>query len=215
LIPKVEDRLLRGILVSRVWFLLLMLLASAGCASLRPAGRQPGRAADLLTYKWRQEILNRAQDGDWLVIQGYDSTNRLVALAGNGEFSHVGVLDATYGEVIEAVSPEVTIVPLQDFLKAADRVQLIRPIDADRAAGRRTLARARSQIGAPYDLLGTVGMPDPGEFYCSELAAWSAGIDVDADGVDKVLHPADMSKYGNVLFDSVLPADCCRPGVSH
>src|SRR5580765_397572 len=36
-------------------------------------------------------------------------------------------------------------------------VQLIRPIDADRAAGRRALARARSQIGAPYDLLGTVG----------------------------------------------------------
>ena len=196
-------------------FVLLVLLASSGCASLRPAGRQPGPAADLLTYKWRQEILNRAQDGDWLVIQGYDSTNRLVALAGNGELSHVGVLDATYGEVIEAVSPAVTIVSLQDFLKPADRVQLIRPLDVDRAAGRRALARARSQIGAPYDLLGTVGLPEPGEFYCSELAAWSAGIDVDTDGAGEVLHPANMSKYGTVLFDSALPADCCGRAESH
>lgn len=187
----------------RYCILLVVVLAIFGCASSRPASRQAGRQADSLTQSWRQEILNRGQDGDWLVIRGYDSTNRLVALAGNAELSHVGILDATNGEVIEAVAPEVSGILLTDFLKDADRVQLIRPIDADRAAGRRALARARSQIGAPYDLLGTVGLPEPGEFYCSELAAWSAGLEVDRDGPSEVLHPARMSDYGTVLFDSV------------
>jgi hypothetical protein len=186
--------------------LLLTLVACAGCTSLRPARRQPGPSADTLSQSWKHEILQRGQDGDWLVIRGYDSTNRLVAVAGNAELSHVGILDATSGEVIEAVSPEVSVLSLQDFLAESDRVQLIRPIGADRAAGRRALARARAQIGAPYDLLGTVGLPEPGEFYCSELAAWSAGMEVDQDGVGDVLHPAKMSRYGAVLFDSELPA---------
>ncbi len=186
----------------RMQFFLLVLLVSSGCASLRPASRQSGPAAESLTQTWRKEILKRGQDGDWLVIRGYDSTNHLVAVAGNAELSHVGIFDATRGEVVEAVAPAVAALSLRSFLEDADRVQLIRPINADRLAGRRALARARAQIGAPYDLLGTVGLPEPGEFYCSELAAWSAGMEVDVDGPGGILHPAEMSRYGTVLFDS-------------
>ncbi|MBI3863106.1 MAG: hypothetical protein HY290_14540 [Planctomycetia bacterium] len=182
--------------------IVMALLPSAGCMSLRPALRQSGPAAEALTRDWHKEILKRGRDGDWLVIRGYNSTGQLVAVAGIAELSHVGILDASRGEVIEAVSPEVSALSLRAFLEDADRVLLIRPSGADRESGRRALARARSQIGAPYDLLGTVGLPEQGKFYCSELAAWSIGIEVDRDGPADVLHPAQMSQFGAVLFDS-------------
>ena len=171
---------------------------------MRPAIRQSGPATDALTRSWQREILRRGRDGDWLVIRGYNSTGHLVAVAGSAELSHVGVLDATNAEVIEAVSPAVCALSLQNFLEDADRVLLLRPINADRISGREALAKARTQIGAPYDLLGTVGLPEQGKFYCSELAAWSVGIEVDREGPAEVLHPAAMSQFGTVLFDSDL-----------
>ncbi|HEY2252828.1 MAG TPA: YiiX/YebB-like N1pC/P60 family cysteine hydrolase [Planctomycetaceae bacterium] len=172
--------------------------------SLRPALRQSGAAANALTRSWQKQILKRGRDGDWLIIRGYNSTGHLVAAAGNAELSHVGILDATNAEVIEAVSPAVSEISLHAFLEEADRVVLIRPAEADRASGRMALANARSQIGAPYDLLGTMGLPEAGKFYCSELAAWSVGMEVDREGPGAVLHPAAMTEYGEVLFDSDL-----------
>ena len=194
----------RGLPVLRIIFLLGLVLPVAGCMSLRPAIRQSGPAAKALTRSWRKQILKAAQDGDWLVIRGYNSTGHLVAVAGNAELSHVGILDVTHAEVIEAVSPAVCVISLQEFLEDADRVLLVRPAHADRASGRQALAKARSQIGASYDLLGTIGLPDQDKFYCSELAAWSVGMEVDREGPADVLHPAGMPKFGTVLFDSDL-----------
>jgi len=170
--------------------------------SLRPALRQSGPAASALTRSWQKQILKRGRDGDWLVIRGYNSTGHLVAVAGNAELSHVGILDATHAKVIEAVSPAVTEISLYEFLEEADRVVLIRPANSDRESGRRALAKARGEMGAPYDLLGTMGMPEAGKFYCSELAAWSVGMEVDHEGAGEVLHPAEMAKFGTVQFDS-------------
>jgi hypothetical protein len=188
--------------VLRIGFLFALVFAGAGCMSLRPALRQSGPVASALTRSWQKDILRRGRDGDWLVIRGYNSTGHLVAVAGNADFSHVGILDATNAQVIEAVSPAVSEISLHAFLEEADRVLLIRPADANLASGRQALAKARGQIGAPYDLLGTLGLPEAGKFYCSELAAWSAGMEVDRDGPGEVLHPAAMSQLGTVLFDS-------------
>ena len=47
-----------------------------------------------------------------------------------------------------------------------------------------------------------MGLPDEGKFYCSELAAWSVGMEVDREGPSEVLHPAAMPKFGTILFDS-------------
>lgn len=194
----------RALRVLRIGFLVGLVLATDGCMSLRPALRQPGPAANALTRSWRKQILMRGQDGDWLIIRGYNSANHLVAVAGIAELSHVGVLDATHGEVVEAVAPEVSAISLHDFLDEADRVLLVRPANSDRVSGRQALAKARSKIGAPYDLLGTMGLPEEGKFYCSELAAWSVGMEVDRDGFTEILHPASMLQFGTVLFDSDL-----------
>lgn len=183
-------------------FLFALVMSSAGCVSLRPASRQSGAAANAITQSWRREILRHGRDGDWLVVRGYNSTGHLVAVAGNAELSHVGVLDATNAKVIEAVSPAVSEISLYAFLEEADRVVLIRPAKADRASGRAALAKARGEIGAPYDLLGTLGLPEAGKFYCSELAAWSVGMEVDREGRGGVLHPAEMTEFGRILFDS-------------
>jgi uncharacterized protein YycO len=190
------------VLPFRILAVFLVAGAVTGCAGLRPVFRQSGPSVDAQTRAWQKKILRKGQDGDWLVIRGYSSTGDLVAAAGNADLSHVGILDATHGEVIEAVSPEVCALSLQSFLEEADRVVLIRPTGANRVSGRQALAKARSQIGAPYDLFGTVGLPEEGKFYCSELAAWSIGREVDREGPEEILHPAAMSEFGTVRFDS-------------
>jgi len=56
--------------------------------------------------------------------------------------------------------------------------------------------------GSKHVPTGTVGLPDERKFYCSELAAWSVGREVDREGLGAVLQPAAMSQFGSVLFDS-------------
>jgi hypothetical protein len=181
---------------------IVLILYLSGCTGLRPVIRQSGRAADKQTRSWCEEIARHGRDGDWLVIRGYHSSDHLVAIATNAELSHVGILDAGNAEVVEAISPVVQRISLQSFLEGADRVLLVRPNGADADAGRQALKRARSMIGKPYDFLGTVGVPERDKFYCSELAWWSAGHDVDRDGIENVLHPEAMPQFGTVLFDS-------------
>jgi Permuted papain-like amidase enzyme, YaeF/YiiX, C92 family len=186
----------------RIHLPLILAIGIAGCTGMRPVVRQYGPAADSQTRTWRDEIVRLGRDGDWLVIRGYNSADHLVAVAANAELSHVGILDAAREEVIEAVAPVVRDVPLQSFLEGADRAVLIRPTDADRKSGGRALKKARSQIGAPYDFLGTIGFPEESRFYCSELAVWSIGREVDRVGPEEVLLPAALPKFGTVLFDS-------------
>jgi hypothetical protein len=175
---------------------------TVGCPGMRAIVRRAGPTAERQTQAWHKEINRLGQSGDWLVIRGYHSSDHLVAVASNAEFSHAAILDRDRDEIIEAVSPEVRSVALDGFLSGADRVVLIRPPQASAELGLRAMARARTQIGAPYDFLGTVGLPDPGRFYCSELAIWSTGCEVDVEGTGRIIAPADMLQMGTVLFDS-------------
>lgn len=185
---------------------MILMFGLAGCSLLQPVARPSGPAAHAETRFWQSKIEERGRDGDWLAIRGYSTSDHLVAAVGGADLSHVGILDATRGAVIEAVSPTVRSVALESFLNGADHVVLIRPRGADARTGRTALQKARSKVGAPYDFLGTVGLPDSSRFYCSELAAWSAGEDVDRLGPEEVLPPASMSKLGTVLFDSGIRA---------
>lgn len=180
----------------------LLLLGLAGCAVLQPSDQRTLEMAQADAKVWRTEIMRFGEDGDWLVISGTGSADKMVASATGSGLSHVGILDVTREMVVEAVSPTVRNVTLTSFLAGATRVQLIRPKGTDAVSGRRALRRARSKVGSEYDFLGTVGLPEKQKFYCSELAVWSQGMEVDQLGPDQVLHPASMSKLGSVLFDS-------------
>jgi hypothetical protein len=59
-------------------------------------------------------------------------------------------------------------------------------------------AKARPQ-SLPCDLPGTMGLPEAGKFHCSELAAWSVGMEVDREARAN-LHAG--LEFGVVLFDS-------------
>ena len=79
---------------------------------------------------------------------------------------------------------------------------LIQPPDWTDSNGQDTVTRARSRLGEGYDFLGTVGLPDDKRWYCSELAVWASGTEVDHIGPKNVLHPKSMLKLGKVLFDT-------------
>ncbi len=168
--------------------------------------RKTGEAAELETASWLNAIKTLAQDGDWLVVRGYHSTDDLVAFGTNSAFSHAVVLDLTQNEIIEAVQPAVRIQTLPEFLANANRVRLVRPAGASTEGGiergREAVESARSVVGQSYDLFGAIGIPSDKRFYCSELAVWSWGIKVDKFGALNVVAPKDIHKYGNILFDS-------------
>ncbi len=188
--------------------LLWLLLAAIGpsgvpaCTGLEPARRQEGPAAERETHSWMHAILARGQSGDWLAIRGYHAADHLVAGTTNAPLSHAAILDLDRTEVIEAVAPRVRVVTLREFLDNAHRVVLLRPHGATMVTGAEAAVRARSKVGAKYDFLGTVGAPDDQKLYCSELCAWSVGMEVDRKGPTRVLHPAKLDRYAEVLFDS-------------
>lgn len=93
-----------------------------------------------------------------------------------GSWSHVAILDERRQEVIEAVWPRVRVVALDEFRRRHPRHQ-VAPLPA--RSPQEVLAAARSQVGAPYDLTGVLGLgfrrdwQEDSAWWCSELAAWA------------------------------------------
>jgi hypothetical protein len=185
-----------------------VLALGAGCSGtgcgggLEPAIRQSGPEAERETDSWLDVVLARGRPGDWLVIRGYHPADHLVSGATLEPLSHAAIFDAERVEVIEAVSPVVRAVGLRSFLENAHRVVLMRPHGMTDETGREAVLRARERLGTPYDFLGTIGLPSEKRLYCSELCAWSIGMDVDRSGARRVLHPSRMDAYAVVLFDT-------------
>ena len=188
--------------------LVLVALASLGAlAYFEATGNAPplpqhGAETEAETQNWVARIRREARDGDWIAIRGYHPADHLVAGATLAPLSHAAILDITHDEVIEAVSPKVRVVSLTEFITHTHRFEVIRPAGATPEAGQSAVARAREKIGTPYDFLGTIGLPSEKRAYCSELCAWAWSVEVDRKGPHKVLHPAHMSSYGEVLFEA-------------
>ena len=138
----------------------------------------------------------------WLVTRGYHRADDVVAIATASALSHAAILDLGKRQVIEAVGKGVVATELGKFLHESYRLVLIQPPGFDCAKGQATVARASAKIGEGYDFLGTVGLPDDKRWYCSELAVWASGTEVDHIGPKNVLHPKSMLKLGKVLFDT-------------
>jgi hypothetical protein len=183
------------------------LVAAAATTYFVRTGRAPpipqyGAATEAESRRWVEAIRERARDGDWIAIRGYHPADHLVAGATLRPLSHAAILDLTRGEVIEAVSPRVRVVSLESFVDHTHRFEIIRPAGATPESGKAAVEQARGKIGTPYDFLGTIGLPSEKRAYCSELCAWAWGIEVDRNGPDKVLHPADMVRYGARIFEA-------------
>jgi hypothetical protein len=162
---------------------------------------QEGESTRAETAAWLERVRTHGQDGDWIAIRGYHAADHLVAGATLKPLSHAAILDLSNNEVIEAVSPKVRVVSLESFIEHTHRFELIRPQDGSSRSGEEAVRRAREKVGTPYDFLGTIGLPSEKRAYCSELCAWAWGIEVDRKGPKKVLHPADMSRYGEVVLE--------------
>ena len=177
----------------------LSLQACAGGAALK---RKTGPKYEAETRSWYQAIQDLGGDGMWIVVRGYHSGDDVIAVATNSPLSHATILDHSQLEVIEAVGEGVISKELEVLLRESHRVLLIRPDEWTKSLGVTAVQQARSKLGAGYDFLGIVGLPNEERFYCSELALWSMGITVDKKGIKNIIHPRHMPLYGDVLFDS-------------
>lgn len=178
------------------------LLALSGCAGADGVNRRTGPRYVAETQSWVQSTQKLAANGMWLVTRGYHRGDDVVAVATNSPLSHASIVDMDELSVIEAVGTGVRVTPLPRFLREAHRVLIIKPRGWTADKGREAVRKARAQVGKGYDFLGVIGAPDEQRWYCSELAAWSIGIEVNQTGPQHVLHPRNMHELGEVLFDS-------------
>ncbi|MCO4762080.1 MAG: hypothetical protein KC502_11285 [Myxococcales bacterium] len=181
---------------------LLIVGLLSSCAGTDGVLRKEGPRYFAETQSWLDGLRVMGGHGYWLVTRGYHTGDDVVSVASNKRFSHASILDLENLEVIEAVGTGVIRTPLLKFLREAHRVRLIRPKGWTPVKGRAAVDRVRAQIGAKYDFLGVVGAPSKKRWYCSELAAWSMGIKVNQAGTSHVLHPANLHKFGQLLWDT-------------
>ena len=182
--------------------LLATVVLFTACAGLQGLKRHTGPEYESETKSWMQVVQNQGGNGMWLVTRGYHPGDDVVAIATAAPLSHAAILDLDKLQVIEAIGKGVVATDLKKFLHESHRVALIQPPDWTHTKGKTTLERARGKIGEGYDFLGAVGLPDNKRWYCSELAVWASGVEVDRIGPKNVLHPKSMLKLGKVLFDS-------------
>lgn len=182
--------------------LLVAFLPLVGCAGTQALKRRVGPKYEAETRSWIAMIEQRGGSGMWLVTRGYHTGDDVIAVATNSPLSHASILDLQGKTVIEAIGKGVIETPLDKFLRESHRLVLVQPNTWTPERGRVALAKARAQMGKKYDYLGVVGLPARDSWYCSELAAWSMGIEVNRKGPKHVLHPRHMQRYGAVLFDS-------------
>ena len=181
---------------------LLLILFAWGCTApllvRPPADRQEREALAL------REVTRLGQPGDWLVMRGYHATDNLVSAVTAEPFSHVAVLDAERGLVIEAEGRGLHTAPLANFLHRAHRVILMRPLWATTPERQQAAVdKARSLVGRPYDFTGLVGLNVADRYYCSELAVAAYAPHASRkDRLPLVIPPGDMHHWATILWDS-------------
>ncbi len=158
------------------------------------------KADAAVTALWAQEIRRVARDGDWILTRSYFAVADAITLVAPGEpLSHASIYDAHHDSVIEAVGDGVREIPLAQLLDRNHYAIVVRPRHMSARDEADALARARSQLGAPFSISGMLGLEDEEGFYCSELVYWAAQT-ADRGGTDRVITPSDLLKYGEVIY---------------
>lgn len=180
-----------------------LALLVAGCAAgAKGLERRTGPEYASEVQSWQEAVEAHGRSGYWLVVRGYHPGDDVIAMGTNSELSHAVILDAERKYVIEAVEKGVVEKPLAELISESHRVQVIRPQGWTAELGLKAVERARSVLGSSYDWTGIVGAPSKKRYYCSELAAWSMSMKVDSPGPQHVIHPKNLYRLGQVLFDT-------------
>jgi uncharacterized protein YycO len=188
---------------------LLLILTAAALAILVSVSACAGsvihkkpESSDLnqaTTDLWARDIRRVAKSGDWILTRSYSKTGDAIVGVTKGEsFSHAVVYDAERGTVIEAITPHVREIPLEQLLKRNRYAVVVRPVDISDEQRAATVARARSVVGASFDYRGMLGIDDKDRFYCSELAAWASDI----PDQPLIVTPADLYDRAELVYIS-------------
>jgi hypothetical protein len=177
---------------------LLPLLATA-CSTgsmvvEKPHDRRLNRAVDVV---WTRDVQRVARSGDWILSRSYSMVGDLITATTSGEdLSHATIYDAERGTVIEAISPVVREVPLENLIGRNRYVMVVRPAGLSEEARLASVARARAAVGRPFDYTGVFGLDHSERFYCSELLVWATGL----GRGELVVTPSDLVGYGEVIY---------------
>jgi uncharacterized protein YycO len=181
---------------------LTLLLASCYHGSLY-ASRPKDKAVDeAITKMWADEIRKIARDGDWIISRSLTWEGDMIAtLVGGEQYSHASVIDVTHGTIVEATTPMVREIPLEQLMARNWYVVLLRPNDMTAEEAKASLELQRAQVGKPFDLYGFIGYPEEDKWYCSELVYWASGME-EKHGKHVVILPRQLLKYSQVLYYS-------------
>lgn len=182
---------------------LLVALAS-GCAEpksllvKRPENQEVDAA---VTAMWAHEIHQVAQDGDWILTRSYFMIADAIAKVTPGiDLSHASIYDAKRGTIIEAVNEGVREIPLAELVRRNHYVIVVRPYGMTAAERARSVARARSRIGTPFDKAGLFGFDDRNKLYCSELVWWASQGELRTGDHHTVIAPSELLQYGEIVY---------------
>lgn len=181
---------------------MVMVFLFNGCVGFQGFIKKTGPEYEAEVRSWQRVIETRGGNGMWLVNRGYRNGDDIVAIATFSSLSHVGILDADRGVVIESLWNGNVTNSLANFVNISHRVVLVQPEGWTPEAGREALAKARGELGKKYDFSGLVGLPSSNRWYCSELASWCWGREANQFGPWNVIHPRRLPKMGKVIFDS-------------
>src|SRR5262245_11545984 len=105
-------------------------LGLAGCSAHSMMVHRPEQPAvdKAITRMWADEIRANAQDGDWIMSRSYYLVGDVISAFTPGEdLSHVSIYSARTGTVIEAVTPVVREIPLEQLVERNHYVFVVRP----------------------------------------------------------------------------------------
>ncbi len=179
-------------------------LALAGCYTGSLAAERPKdkRVDVAISQMWADDIRRIARDGDWVLSRSLTWEGDTISfLTGDEQFSHASLVDITHDSIIEATTPEVREIPLEQLMQRNRYVVVVRPTGVSAERARQSVALARAQIGIGFDLWGFIGYEDPDKWYCSELNFWASGME-ERHSKEVVLMPKDMMNYGEVIYYS-------------
>ncbi len=191
--------------MNRLSLLLAVAVCSlVGCAEpksvllKRPQNPETDAA---VTQLWAGDIKRVAQDGDWVLSRGYYMTSDAISTVVGGEdISHASIYDGKRGTIIEAVGSGVREIPVEKLLERNAHIIIVRPSGMTEVQRTRSVERARSRVGQPFDNLGMIGFGSEDKVYCSELVWWASQVEQRTGAHERVITPQELMEYGPVVY---------------